>query len=56
MLIGKTLTIPAVLRLIEKQTDGMMKYADFGGGAESPYCSFHANYRKNPQGRALYRK
>ena len=45
------LTIPAVLRLIEKQTDGMMKYADFGGGgAESPYCSFHASYRRNPKG------
>ncbi len=28
-----------MLRPIEKQTEGMMKYADFaGGGAESPYC------------------
>lgn len=26
-----------------------MKFADFGGGgAESPWCSFHASYRKLP--------
>ena len=42
------LTIPAVLRLIEAQTNGLMKAGDFsGGGAESPYCSFHASYLKN---------
>lgn len=42
------LTIPAVLRLIEAQTGGRMKADDFsGGGAESPYCSFHASYLKN---------
>lgn len=42
------LTIPAVLRLIEAQTNGLMKAEDFsGGGAESPYCSFHASYLKN---------
>ncbi len=45
------LTIPAVLRHIEKQTAGIMKYSDFGGGgAESPYCSFHASYRRLPDG------
>lgn len=43
----RPVTIPRMLRLIEKQTEGMMKYADFcGGGAESPYCSFHASYMR----------
>ena len=45
------LTIPAVLRRIEDQTDGLMKAADFGGGgAESPYCSFHASYLRKQDG------
>lgn len=45
------LTIPAVLRRIEDQMDGIMKAADFGGGgAESPYCSFHASYLRKPDG------
>lgn len=45
------LTIPAVLRRIEVQTEGMMKVTDFGGGgAESPYCSFHASYMRKPDG------
>ena len=45
------LTIPAVLRRIEAQTEGQMKIADFGGGgAESPYCSFHASYLRKPDG------
>ena len=45
------LTIPAVLRRIEAQTEGLMKAADFGGGgAESPYCSFHASYLRKPDG------
>ena len=45
------LTIPAVLRRIEAQTDGLMRYEHFGGGgAESPYCSFHASYRIRPDG------
>lgn len=43
----RPVTIPRMLRLIEEQTEGMMKYADFcGGGAESPYCSFHASYMR----------
>ena len=47
----KRLTIPAVLRYIEAQTDGLMRYEHFGGGgAESPYCSFHASYRIRPDG------
>ena len=47
----KRLTIPAVLRRIEQQTQGLMKAADFGGGgAESPYCSFHASYLRKPDG------
>ncbi len=45
------LTIPAVLRRIEEQTDGLMKAADFGGGgAESPYCSFHASFIRKDGG------
>ncbi len=45
------LTIPAVLRRIEAQTEGLMKVTDFGGGgAESPYCSFHASYMRRPGG------
>ena len=45
------LTIPAVLQRIEAQTNGMMKAADFGGGgAESPYCSFHASYMRKTDG------
>lgn len=40
------ITIPKMLTLIEEQTKGKMKYDDFGcGGAENPYCSFHAAYR-----------
>ena len=55
----KRLTIPAVLRKIEAQTEGLMKVTDFGGGgAESPYCSFHASYMRRPDGtiRALPRR
>ena len=55
----KRLTIPAVLRRIEQQTQGLMKAADFGGGGvESPYCSFHASYLRKPDGsiKALPRK
>lgn len=55
----KRLTIPGILRRIEEQTGGLMKYADFGGGgAESPYCSFHASYlhRENGSLKALPRR
>ena len=39
------ITIPRMLKLIEEQTEGLMKAEDFaGGGAENPYCSFHASY------------
>ncbi len=45
------LTIPAVLRRIEAQTGGRMKVTDFGGGgAESPYCSFHASFLRREDG------
>ncbi len=45
------LTIPAVLRRIEQQTQGQMQVTDFGGGgAESPYCSFHASYLRRTDG------
>lgn len=45
------LTIPAVLRRIEQQTQGLMKVSDFGGGgAESPYCSLHASFMRKSDG------
>lgn len=45
------ITIPKMLKLIEEQTDGFMKSEDFaGGGAENPYCSFHASYLKKVRG------
>lgn len=56
---ARRLTIPRMLREIEAQTGGVMKAADFGGGgAESPYCSFHASYRRERDGtlRALPRR
>lgn len=47
----KPVTIPKMLRLIEEQTDGLMKCGDFGGGgAENPYCSFHASYMRRDDG------
>jgi uncharacterized radical SAM superfamily Fe-S cluster-containing enzyme len=47
----KRITIPFMLRAIEEQTNGRMKASDFiGGGAENPYCSFHASYMKQPSG------
>ena len=43
---ARPLTIPTVLRLLEAQSGGVLRAADFsGGGAENPYCSFHATYR-----------
>lgn len=53
------LTIPRILKNIEVQTDGAMKAEDFGGGgAESPYCSFHASYlcREDGSLKALARR
>lgn len=55
----KPMTIPRMLRLIEEQTEGEMRAADFGGGgAENPYCSFHASYVRGESGtlRALPQK
>lgn len=47
----KRITIPSMLKSIEKQTHGRMKVSHFvGGGAENPYCSFHATYLKQPDG------
>lgn len=43
---ARPITIPRMLKLIEEQMQGVMTAADFaGGGAENPYCSFHASYR-----------
>ncbi|MEG1633282.1 MAG: radical SAM protein [Oscillospiraceae bacterium] len=53
------LTIPRLLRELEQQSQGLLKAADFGGGgAESPYCSFHASYMRGKNGalRALPRR
>lgn len=48
---GGKITIPRMLRHIEEQSGGRLKAEDFsGGGAESPYCSFHASYRKTKDG------
>ena len=48
---ARPLTIPAVLRLLETQSGGCLHAADFsGGGAENPYCSFHAAYRIQKDG------
>ena len=48
---ARPLTIPAVLRLLETQSGGLLHAADFsGGGAENPYCSFHAAYRIQKEG------
>lgn len=45
------ITIPDMLQMMEAQTGGMVKRADFlGGGAENSYCSFHANYMQMPDG------
>ncbi|MBR4696678.1 MAG: radical SAM protein [Selenomonadaceae bacterium] len=55
----KRITLPRILGDIEKQTEGRMKTSDFhGGGAESPYCSFHAAYRLGADGtiKALAKK
>ena len=47
----RPVTIPKMLRLIEEQTGGLMKISDFsGGGAENPYCSFHASFMRRPDG------
>lgn len=56
---GDRITIPRMLRLIETQMEGQMKAEDFaGGGAENPYCSFHASYMQGESGalRALKKK
>ncbi|MGI6361422.1 MAG: radical SAM (seleno)protein TrsS [Bacillota bacterium] len=45
------LTIPDILRAIEKQTNGLMAVDDFKGGtAENSYCSFNANFLLRPDG------
>lgn len=47
----RPVTIPRMLRLIEEQTGGLMRGADFSGGwAENPYCSFHASYLRRADG------
>ena len=48
----KRITIPYMLNCIDKQTEKRFKKADFsGGGAENPYCSFHAEYLKGKDGK-----
>ena len=49
---GYRITIPRVLRLLEKQTGGEMKAEHFtGGNATNPYCTFQSNYFKQEDGR-----
>lgn len=44
--LADRLTLPALLKEIEEQTQGRLKVSDFlPGGAEHPLCSFHAQYR-----------
>ncbi len=55
----RPITIPRMLRLMEEQTEGLLHASDFtGGGAENPYCSFHASYLRREDGslRSLKRK
>ena len=48
----KRITIPYMLKCIDSQTSHRFKSSDFaGGGAENPYCSFHAEYRKGKDGK-----
>ena len=48
----RPVTIPRMLRLIEEQTEGLFHASDFtGGGAENPYCSFHASYLRTDAGK-----
>ncbi|WP_371368009.1 GTP 3',8-cyclase [Sporomusa rhizae] len=45
------ITLPRVLREIEKQTNGQMKASDFRPpGGEHAHCSFHANFILMPDG------
>lgn len=45
------ITIPEILREIEKQTGGRMKVGNFKPpGCENAYCSFHANFVVMPDG------
>lgn len=42
---GQRITLPEVMRLLEAQTDGVVKTRDFQPpGCEHSHCSFHANY------------
>jgi uncharacterized radical SAM superfamily Fe-S cluster-containing enzyme len=45
------ITIPEVMRQIERQTGGKIKGSEFRPpAAENPYCSFHANFTLMPDG------
>ena len=45
------ITIPDMIKEIERQTEGALKASDFsGGGAENSYCSFHGNFMLLPDG------
>jgi uncharacterized radical SAM superfamily Fe-S cluster-containing enzyme len=42
---GQRITLPELMRLLEKQTDGTVRAMDFvPPGCEHSHCSFHANY------------
>lgn len=45
------ITIPEIIREIERQTGGAMKMENFvPPGGENPYCSFHGNFVQMPDG------
>ncbi|AOY76456.1 radical SAM (seleno)protein TrsS [Clostridium formicaceticum] len=47
--VSNRLTIPEVIREIEKQTDGLIKADSFKPpGCENSFCSFHGNYIYRP--------
>ncbi len=44
-------TLPELMRLLEEQTNGLLKTTDFSPpGCEHAYCSFHATYIHTAQG------
>ncbi len=44
-------TLPKMLLLMEQQTDGVVRAEHFtGGNATNPYCTFQANYLRQPDG------
>lgn len=48
---AKRVTVPEILRAVERQTDGRIKADHFTpAGAENAYCTFHGNFTLAPDG------